>query len=312
MPSAFSTCWNSSRHKDGGDVIREILDLGFKRVELSHGMNVSLLPGIRKAFEQGLFEVTGLHNFCPSPVEVMIDAPDCYEYTSHKPHVRERAFRLTLKTIEFAAEFDARYVVLHLGSVPMRRRSALLEHWAGEGRLYDREYVREKLTLVRERERKGSFHFQRARETVARLAEVAAERNVVLAIESRSAFEDVPTEREMTELMEEFADNPAVGYWHDFGHVQRKHNIGLLDHAQWLERMLPYLVGCHVHDVEWPDRDHRVPLTGDMGLENLLPLVPEGLPMVWELSPGRRRVQIRRAKEAWDRIRPDPVEAGRG
>lgn len=300
MPASFSTCWNSADHSDGEELVKEILDLGFDSIELSHGMKVSLLPGIRKAFAQGLFKVSGLHNFCPSPVEVMIDAPDCYEFTSHKPYVRERAFKLTQQTLEFAAGFNARYVVLHMGSVPMADHTSRLEAMAQAGRLNDREYVRQKIRFIRERENKGPFFFQRARDALARLADQAAEKSIVLAVESRSHFEQVPTEREMAALMEEFKDHPGVGYWHDFGHVQRKHNLSLLDHAQWLGRMQPHLVGCHVHDVEWPHRDHRVPFLGDSGLEKLLELVPRGLPMVWEMSPSRRRVHIRRAKEVWD------------
>ena len=42
----FSTCWNSHRHQDGEEMIDEILSLGFDHVELSHGIKLSLLPGI--------------------------------------------------------------------------------------------------------------------------------------------------------------------------------------------------------------------------------------------------------------------------
>ena len=47
---AFSTCWNNSRHTDGEEMIDEILELGFDTLELSHGMTVAKLPGIKKAF----------------------------------------------------------------------------------------------------------------------------------------------------------------------------------------------------------------------------------------------------------------------
>jgi sugar phosphate isomerase/epimerase len=134
------------------------------------------------------------------------------------------------------------------------------------------------------------------------MADHAASRGITLAIESRSHYEQIPSEREMVTLLDHFADHPAVGYWHDFGHVQRKHNLALLDHAQWLTRMLPHLVGCHVHDVEWPERDHRVPFHGDMELARLLEIVPHHLPLVWELSLSRRRVHIRQGKKIWDEL----------
>ena len=47
---AFSTCWNSSRHNDGEEMIDEILELGFDTIEISHGLSIALLPGIKKAY----------------------------------------------------------------------------------------------------------------------------------------------------------------------------------------------------------------------------------------------------------------------
>src|SRR5205085_8002514 len=85
---AFSTCWNSGRHTDGAEMLREIVDLGFDRVELGHGIRISLMPGIQKMFEAGKVKFSSLHNFCPLPVEVMSASPDCYQFSS--PSGRER------------------------------------------------------------------------------------------------------------------------------------------------------------------------------------------------------------------------------
>ena len=49
---AFSTCWNSQKHTDGYAMVEEIISLGFTTIEISHGLKVSLLPGIIKAFEE--------------------------------------------------------------------------------------------------------------------------------------------------------------------------------------------------------------------------------------------------------------------
>jgi sugar phosphate isomerase/epimerase len=109
----------------------------------------------------------------------------------------------------------------------------------------------------------------------------------------------MPTEREMLTLQEHFADHPWVGYWHDFGHVQLKHNLGLLDHIAWLERIAPHLIGGHVHDVEWPARDHRVPFSGTLDYAPLLKFFPPACPLVWELSPTREAGEIRKALTRW-------------
>ncbi len=124
---AFSTCWNSNRHTDGASVINEIIGLGFDSIEVSHGLKVSLLPGIQDAVHQGKVDVVGVHNFCPSPVEVMIDAPDCYEFTSHRSYDRKRSLDLTLTTLEHAASLGAKYAVIHMGSAPMKKVTPRLE-----------------------------------------------------------------------------------------------------------------------------------------------------------------------------------------
>ena len=54
---AFSTCWNNSRHTDGETMIEEIVDLGFTHIELSHGMTIAKLPGIRKAYRARAFHL---------------------------------------------------------------------------------------------------------------------------------------------------------------------------------------------------------------------------------------------------------------
>ncbi|MDP3849336.1 MAG: sugar phosphate isomerase/epimerase [Luteolibacter sp.] len=304
---AFSSCWNNSRHSDGESMIEEIVDLGFQHIELSHGMTIAKLPGIRRAYQRGLFTCSGVHNFFPSPVEVMIDAPDAYEFTSHRPGDRKRAMDMTLRTLELAMEFNAQYLVLHMGSVPMspKKWTRPLTAAVAAGGGHSREFIKAKLAFVRKREKVAPLYYHRAIEALAAIAEKAAECGVKLAIESRSRFEDMPTEREMFRLQEHFADNPWVGYWHDFGHVQLKHNLGLLDHLEWLERISPHLIGGHVHDVEWPARDHRVPFSGTLDYAPLLEFFPPGCPLVWELSPTREASEIRSALEHWRTEFPD-------
>lgn len=304
---AFSSCWNNARHTDGESMIEEIVALGFRNIELSHGMTVAKLPGIRRAFQRGLFTCSGVHNYFPAPVEVMIDAPDAYEFTSHRAFDRQRALDMTLRTLEIAAEFGAGYLVLHMGSVPMppRKGTRALTARVAEGGGREADYVKAKLKFVRKREAIGPRYYQRAIEALERIAVRAGELGVKLAIESRSRFEDMPTEREMLALQAHFADHPWVGYWHDFGHVQLKHNLGLLDHGEWLERVAPHLIGGHVHDVEWPARDHRVPFGGTLDYAPLLRHFPASCPLVWELSGTRPADEIREALVRWKREFPE-------
>ena len=143
---AFSTCWNNSRHTDGEPMIEEIVALGFNHIELSHGMTVAKLPGIQKAYERGLFTCSGVHNYFPAPVEVMIDAPDAYEFTSHRPSDRQRALDMTFRTLDIAAKFQARYLVLHMGSVPLnpQKWTKPLTQSVAAGRQRDPDFIKRK------------------------------------------------------------------------------------------------------------------------------------------------------------------------
>ena len=304
---SFSTCWNNSRHADGESMINEIASLGFRNIELSHGMTVAKLPGIRKAHAAGKFICSGVHNFFPSPVEVMIDAPDAYEFTSHRPRDRKRAIEMSLQTLELAAEFRAAYMVLHMGSVPLKttKHTKLLTAMVEQGGQLDGDFIKTKINFVKKRERIAPLYFSRAIDALEELVSRAEQLGVILAVESRSRYEDVPSEREMLHLQEHFKDNPWIGYWHDFGHVQLKHNLGLLEHADWLRKISPHIVGAHIHDVEWPARDHRTPFTGTLDYKKLMPYFPQDCPMVWELSPSRKTEEIKEALQVWRQVFPE-------
>jgi hypothetical protein len=57
--------------------------------------------------------------------------------------------------------------------------------------------------------------------------------------------------------------------------------------------------GCHVQDCIWPAQDHQVPFAGDVDLKRLVPLLPKDCTMVWELSPRKTVVEIKRGLEKW-------------
>ncbi len=285
----------------------EIRELGFEYIEASHGLSLSMLPGIIKAVDEGRIKVAGVHNFCPAPIEVPGDAPDAYPFTSHRPEARERAMRLSRETLMTAARLGARYVVLHMGNVELMTRShpnrelerKLRNEWVGS-----KEYARRKGELVRRRAKLAPLYYERAREALHQLAEKAAELDLVLGVEGRSHFEQVPGEWEMPRLLEEFADNPHVRYWHDFGHIQRKHNLLLLNHSQYLRKLKPYIYGAHVNDVQWPSRDHRAPFQGGcVDFAHLLPAYfTQSMPFTWELSSSVTRETILESKILWDEL----------
>ena len=301
----LSTCWNGHRYQDGKMLAIEARDMGFTCIELSHGMPVTLLPGFFQAVEQKIIRVGSLHAPCPAAVEVQGDAPDRYEFTSSRPEERRRAVSLTISTIEMAARFGVDRIVLHLGRALQPGGTEKLEALALKGGLHGREYVKLKLELVAARERASKAALERVKSALDELIPHAEKHGVKLGVETRSHYEQVPTMQEMERLLVDYAECPWIGTWHDFGHVQRQANLGFLDHRAFLELNVPRLLGCHVHDVGWPHQDHRIPFsTGEVDFAGLLPLVPKEVPLIWEMSPRQKRLEIIAAKEEWERRFP--------
>jgi len=288
-------------------MIDEILEMGFSNIELSHGMTVSKYPGIKKAFKENKFTCSGVHNYFPAPLEVLIDAPDAFEFSSDKGYDRSKAMKLTKKSLEVAAEFNAQYLVLHMGSVPMRRDkwSNLLTEHAAENQKDSDKFTKLKDKFIKKRAKYTKKYFARAVEALEILSPLAKEAGVKLAVESRSRYEDIPSEPEMRELQEMFKDDPWIGYWHDFGHVQLKHNIDLLDHKEWLAEMESQLVGCHLHDVQYPAKDHRVPFVGELDYKSLLQHVSPEKPLVWEISGSQSKSAIIESLAKWKKDFPE-------
>jgi sugar phosphate isomerase/epimerase len=295
---AFSTCWNSHRHTDGAEMLREIVEIGFDQIELGHGIRISLMPGIQQMFDAGQVHFTSLHNFCPLPVEVMMASPDCYRFSAASSEERERAVKQTFQTIDFAARLSAPFVVLHLGEVNMSPITDRLIGLAKTGRYLSRKYVRLKVGAVQKRERIAPAYLQRVKDCLRRIIERAASRNVRIALESRRGYEEIPTERELAGLLDEMGC-AQLGYWHDFGHSQIKENLGFIDHSEWLRLIGRHAFGCHVQDCTWPAKDHEAPFTGDVNFEKLVPLLPTNCLFVWEMSPNKTAGAIRRSVQIW-------------
>jgi sugar phosphate isomerase/epimerase len=230
-------------------MLQEILDLGFERVELGHGIRLSLMEGIQRYYDAGKVRFSTLHNFCPLPVEITGPSPDCYQYSSHRESERERAIKLTFQTIDFARRLGAPLVVLHLGRVPIDRFTDRLTELAEAGEHLSRKYVKLKLKAVQQREKKAPLYVRRARECLLRVVDYASHKGIKLGVEGRQSFEEIPSEMEVSALLDEINAPQVVGYWHDFGHIQIKENLGFVDHAEWLAHIAPRMLGAHLHDI---------------------------------------------------------------
>ena len=266
-------------------MLREIREMGFEYAELSHGIRISLLPGIFEAVEAGEIKISTLHNFCPLPMGVNHAAPNIFKFTSEDRRERENAWRHTLKTIETAERVQAKLVVLHMGCIEMKDYTDKLIDMVGEGQKESPKYEKLCTEVIEKREAKKERYVDLANEMLKRVAEEAARRGIMLGIENREALEEIPLESDFTFFFRDFPGG-TVRYWHDTGHAQIKHNLGFIDHVMHLENMAENLAGFHIHDVQFPGRDHCPPGTGMIDFAALKPVVRPDHIKVFEMNPG--------------------------
>lgn len=296
---AFSTCWNSRRHTSGDSMLREIkTELGFDLIELDNGIHGSLMPGIQKVFDAGEIRFSSVHNCCPITDDLPVTSRDCSKFSAASSEERERAVTQAFQAIDLARQLNAPFVVLHLGQVNMPPITARLIAMAKAGRYLSREYVRMKINAVQEREKIAPECLERVKNCLRRVIEYAAVKNVRIGFEVGRDYEQIPTERELAQLLEEMS-SPDLGYWHDFGHSQIKENLGFIDHAEWLRAVGPRAFGCHVQDCVWPARDQQPPFTGGIDFEKLVPLLPTNCLFVWKMNPNKTADVIRRSVQIW-------------
>ncbi len=300
---SLSTCWNSHRHSDGRAMLAEIRALGFEYAELGHGTRISLVPGILEAVDAGEIKISSLHNFCPLPMGVNNAAPNLYQFSAERPRERELAVRYTIKTIEFAARVNAPVVVLHLGSIEMKNFTDKLLELAARGNKDSSKYEKLCAEADEKREAKKEPYMERVKETLKQLLPEATARGIKLGAENRQGLEELPIESDFQFLFRELND-PHLGYWHDTGHAQIKENLGFSPHVMLLESLRGQVVGFHLHDVQFPGRDHCPPGSGTIDFAALKPFVkPEHL-KVFEFSPSltpeQAQAGVDHLRKIWD------------
>ncbi len=280
-------------------MLREIRSLGFEYAELSHGTRISLMPGILDAVQAGEIRISSLHNFCPLPMGVDYAAPNLYQFSAERSREREMALRYTLKTLEFATRVKAPAVVLHLGSIDMKNYTDKFLDLVANGQKETARYQRLCAELDEKREAKKGPFFERVKELLKKLIPEAESRGIKLGAENRQALEELPIDSDYQFLFRELA-SPSLGYWHDTGHAQIKENLGFLHHSMHLESLRSQLIGFHIHDTQFPGRDHCPPGSGSVDFKALVPSVKPHHLKVFELSPS---VSVEDVKRGVDYIK---------
>ena len=282
MNFSLSTRWNAYRHNSGEALVDEILELGITRLELGYDLRLDQTPGVKDRIKSGDITCPSVHNYCPVPVAAPRGHPELFSLSSLDNRERESATRYTTNTINFAAEVGAKAVVVHAGNTRLRQRTTKLLSLAESGKSHTPKYEKIKLKLMMERNKKGPQYIDQLYRSLETLLPILQDADIAIGLENLPSWEAIPTETEAEEIFKKF-DSPHIRYWHDMGHGQIRHNLGLISHKLWFDKLSPYLLGMHIHDTEPPAGDHIMPPRGEINfsdfsnapsLTNLLVLEP--------------------------------------
>jgi sugar phosphate isomerase/epimerase len=288
---------------DGRAMLREMADFGFEYVELSHGIRITLMPGILQGLEEGIVKVSSTHNFCPLPPGIAQAAPNLFEPSAPDARERYQWHRNTMRSLDFAAQVRARALVCHLGSVKffLFNPAARLEHYRNshpdavlaEDKRYQALLAKSHSKL---RARMGPY-WERAQMCVREILDYAAQRGVTLGLENRETFCELPLDADFPGFLSSLPEGAPAGYWHDCGHACLKGGLGLLDQREQLERNAGRLVGFHLHDVNAEGQDHQAVGSGRIDFKMVSEFWRPHHLLTLELSPRASADDVRSSKE---------------
>jgi sugar phosphate isomerase/epimerase len=273
MSLALSTSWNAFRYTDGKKIVSEISALGFDQIELSFNLPSETVEDIACLVNKLEIKVISLHNFCPIPEAVKRDLalPDYYSLASSDEQERLQAVKQTKQTIQTASRLKAKAVVLHTGRVEIPDRTRDLIELFNRGLKDSPEFRDLRSDIIRERLEKSGPFFENTLKSLEELDREASARNVLLGVETRFYYREIPYLEELTKILERFKGS-QIRYWHDTGHAQLMENLGFCRHQDFLDLTKGHLLGLHLHNIVGCS-DHQPPTRGEIDFKKLLPYI---------------------------------------
>ena len=286
MTLSLSTMWAQQRRfvDDMHLFVDEVERLGYDAIEVSH--STPEVPFTRLLARHGV-NISSIHAPAPLVRDATDRANSSLNLAALDDAERDAAIAYTIGSIEFTKRVGGKFVVVHLGAVG----SPMFEDERELRRLYDSgtrdgDRVEElRAAIKKRRAAEAGPWFEKACDTLRRLAEHAADNGIALGIENRLHYHEIPQPEEAASL---FADYPPelVGYWHDVGHAEVQWRLGLVDKRLWLDTNGARCLGTHLHDVDGIG-DHRAPGNGNVEWDYLAAGIPASALRVFEINQSQ-------------------------
>ncbi len=294
MPGpALSTMWAQQQRFDAdfSAFARIAQAAGYAGIEVSHSTDAG---GLEALLHSGGLPVPSLHAPCPLMPARGGGRNSALNLASTDEEERAEAVEHHHRTIDYAARCGAHYVVVHLGGLPRPLdEETELRSLFNIGLIATARAASTAAAARQHRARAVGPHLAAARRSLTELVAAAARHGVVVGLENRLHFHEIPSAAETADLLAEYSRSEA-GYWHDTGHAEVQHRLGLINAPETLARLAPLLVGCHLHDVRGIV-DHRAPGNGDVNWGYIAAALPPDVPRTLEIDQREPEPLLARA-----------------
>jgi sugar phosphate isomerase/epimerase len=294
---SFSTMWNYMKSSNGAELLQQILDLGFQKVELNYRISREMLATMEPLIERGEIAVSSIHNVFPRVDDPAFDT-DSLLLGYGDPDLRAESVRLTCQSVDYAQRLGAAAVVIHPGEVPLREErhyDRMLKQLYREGKKESPEYE----GLFREmrdyRAQNAPVHVSLIRQSLEAICDYIAKKNypVKLGIENRAMCHQIPDFAEAGRLLTELEELP-VYFWYDTGHGMVMENMGLFRNLDGALALAEKTIGIHIHDTIGVE-DHWAPYIHSNHLDDFLELIAKIPLKVLELGTKNSAADVRKS-----------------
>ena len=284
---SLSTMWAKGRFSNMAGFVTKAKEFGFTHIEANASISPQMLSELLKA----KVPISSIHSPCPATLSSRGIPVSSLSLSSLNESDRMEAVSFTKQTIDLAVSVKARAIVLHMGEVPidLSLQERLYELHEG-GYAQTKEYNQAKEELVYQRTVQALHYLEIAKRSLQDISEYSQQKGIILGLETRLNFHEIPNIDEMAALLKNVPGN-LVGYWHDVGHAEVQQQLGFSLHDEWLSRFRDRMVGIHLHDVLGIS-DHHAPGKGDVNWEMVTKYLPPKIVKVCEIGEWNNEEQI--------------------
>lgn len=289
---AISTSWKSKEATNGDTFIKLLEGFDITGIELEYRINEVLFRQMREALKRSDLKVVSIHNYFPIPTILPHSkgGGDLFLLSHTDKDERQKAIQMTISSMEYASDLGTKVLVLHCGYVDMDTELNVLHHYWETNQIHSKEaqvFIARKL---KERDHLKPRHLDSLLFSLERLIHIAEKQNLMLGIENRYHYHELPGLEDFEILFTEFEGVP-LGYWHDTGHAHANEILTIIPSEALLKTYSDCLIGVHLHDAIGLD-DHLAPGTGTVDFKSIKSYLKKNTLLVIELKPGTPDLKV--------------------